>query len=95
MLGTRHFTRIARLKKNKWCLKTKSIVSCDASIGEFSVASSSHDSSSMNVHSYGSLLETQDVKEDVEFDPLYVEEPLVFFLLHMMKKAFYNGMMSS
>ena len=73
------------------------MVLCDTSIGEFHIACSYHDKkldfSSMNVDSYGSLLEAQDIREDMEFDPLPSGAATNVFL-HIMKKAFYNGMMS-
>lgn len=62
------------------------MVFCDDSIGEFSITSSYHDKesdcSSMNVDSYGSLLEAQDIREDMEFDPLPSELVTSVFSSH-------------
>ena len=63
-----------KVEEEQMVFEEKSVVSYDTSIGEFNIASSYHDKksdcSSMNVDSYGSLLEAQDIREDMEFDPL-------------------------
>ena len=59
---------------------------CDASTGEFNIDSSYHDKdldcSSMNVETYGSLLEAPRIREDMEFDPLPSGAASSVFFLH-------------
>ena len=67
---------------------------CDASTSEFNIASSYHDKdldcSSMNVETYGSLLEAQAIREDMEFDPL-LSEPATKELSLESNEGIYNS----